>query len=123
MAMSRTGMFGRLPPSTSHLRPPSDETYTPKFVHEHVKLGRQRGVVSRSLIPGARSLSRKLDLAWAEIPATDPGWRRRRVVLLQPVRGTRHPKSTTIQHVRVNHRRPHIAVAQQLLNRADIGAA
>jgi hypothetical protein len=42
--------------------------------------------------------------------------------LLQPVRRTPHPQGTTIEHVRVLHRRPHIRVTQQLLHRTNVRA-
>lgn len=41
---------------------------------------------------------------------------------LQAVGRTTHPRPATIQHLPVNHRRPHIDMAQQLLNGANTGA-
>src|SRR6185312_5790134 len=42
--------------------------------------------------------------------------------LLQSVRGTLHAQAAAIQDVCVNHRRSNVAVAEELLNRPDVGA-
>src|SRR6476659_5616012 len=39
-----------------------------------------------------------------------------------PVRRTPHPPPSSIQHVRVDHRRAHTLVAEQFLHRADVVA-
>ena len=40
--------------------------------------------------------------------------------LSQPVEGAVHPTAPTIQYVRVNHRRPDVLVAQELLYGPDV---
>ena len=41
----------------------------------------------------------------------------------QAIQRTGHPVATLVQHVRVDHRRAHIAVAQQFLHRANVVAS
>jgi len=38
----------------------------------------------------------------------------------QPIRRARHPQRPAIQDVRIDHRRAHVLVAKQLLDRADV---